>query len=183
MYYIISRPYACKECGKSYKDSASFKRHRLTHTGERPYPCTLCNESFIDSKLLKKHRELHHPDANPYPEEDDDGEIIESEANTSNEDTSGRSESELSVSSSSKRKKSSNNSSFGSNTSSTTSIAYENGGISKHEKDEEAEIEKEMEDDEEENVENALGDGNEDCAKEVGKVEDEEEGEDKEEKS
>ena len=144
----------------------------------------MCNESFIDSKLLKKHRELNHPDANPYPEEDDDGEIIESEANTSIEDTSGRSESELSVSSSSRRKKSSiNNSSFGSNTSSTRSAAYENDGISKDEKDEEAEIEKEMEDDEEENAENTLGDGNEACAKEVGKVEDEEEEEDKEEKS
>ena len=182
--YYVFRPYACQECGKSYKDSASFKRHRLTHTGEKPYPCQLCNESFIDSKLLKKHREQTHPDANPYPEEEDDGEIVESDVNTSNEDNSGKSDSEINSSSSSRRKKSSNNNlSFGSNTSSGTTATYDNDDISKEASEEEAEIEKEMEDEEEENAKDMPENDNSDNAKEVGKVEDEEDEEDKEKKS
>ena len=55
------RPYQCADCGKSYKDSASFKRHRLGHTGERPYACDLCEETFIDSKAVRRHREMAHP--------------------------------------------------------------------------------------------------------------------------
>ena len=181
-FWFNFRPYACQECGKSYKDSASFKRHRLTHTGEKPYPCQLCNESFIDSKLLKKHREQTHPDANPYQEEEDDGEIVDSEVNTSNEDNSGKSDSELSGAS--RRKKSSNNNlSFGSNTSASTSATIDNDDISKEVSEEEEEIEKEMEDDEQENVEDMPDNDNSDNAKEVGKVEDEEDEEDKEEKS
>jgi uncharacterized Zn-finger protein len=58
---IVFRPYHCADCGKSYKDSASFKRHRLGHTGERPYSCQNCSEAFIDSKALRRHRELVHP--------------------------------------------------------------------------------------------------------------------------
>ena len=59
--YLTYRPYHCTDCGKSYKDSASFKRHRLGHTGERPYTCSHCSEAFIDSKALRRHREVVHP--------------------------------------------------------------------------------------------------------------------------
>ena len=59
--FVILRPYHCTDCGKSYKDSASFKRHRLGHTGERPYSCQNCSEAFIDSKALRRHREVVHP--------------------------------------------------------------------------------------------------------------------------
>ena len=31
--FALCRPYQCRECGKSYKDSASFKRHQQTHGG------------------------------------------------------------------------------------------------------------------------------------------------------
>jgi len=71
----------CSDCGKSYKDSASFKRHRMVHTGERPYPCTLCSETFIDSKSLRRHREVSHPTAVPDPDldvmEEEEEELIE----------------------------------------------------------------------------------------------------------
>ena len=59
--WSVFRPYHCADCGKSYKDSASFKRHRLGHTGERPYTCANCSEAFIDSKALRRHREVVHP--------------------------------------------------------------------------------------------------------------------------
>lgn len=72
MFFSFS-PYNCGDCGKSYKDSASFKRHRLSHTGERPYPCKLCSEAFIDSKSLRRHRETAHPTAVPDPELDSVG--------------------------------------------------------------------------------------------------------------
>ena len=81
MLLIFYRPYECSDCGKSYKDSASFKRHRMVHTGERPYPCTICNESFIDSKSLRRHREVSHPTAVPDPEldvmDEEEEELIE----------------------------------------------------------------------------------------------------------
>ena len=80
------RPYECTDCGKAYKDSASFKRHRLVHSGERPHVCTVCTESFIDSKSLKRHREIAGHPAEPRiggvggleeEEEEDDEELIE----------------------------------------------------------------------------------------------------------
>ena len=77
---MIGRPYECSDCGKSYKDSASFKRHRMVHTGERPYPCNTCSETFIDSKSLRRHREVSHPgSALPDPEldEEEEEELIE----------------------------------------------------------------------------------------------------------
>ena len=77
----LLRPYECSDCGKSYKDSASFKRHRMVHTGERPYPCSLCSDTFIDSKSLRRHREVSHPTAQPDPEldvmEEEEEELIE----------------------------------------------------------------------------------------------------------
>ena len=85
------RPYQCADCGKSYKDSASFKRHRLGHTGERPYHCDLCEESFIDSKAVRRHREVAHPNDPPKNEvdegledelDDDEGEIIVNDPDT-----------------------------------------------------------------------------------------------------
>ena len=71
------RPYECTDCGKAYKDSASFKRHRLVHSGERPHVCSVCAESFIDSKSLKRHREINHPTEPRGEDEDDDEELIE----------------------------------------------------------------------------------------------------------
>ena len=68
LIFSCFRPYECGDCGKSYKDSASFKRHRMVHTGERPYNCNICSDTFIDSKSLRRHRELTHPTAVPDPE-------------------------------------------------------------------------------------------------------------------
>ena len=74
----VCRPYECTDCGKAYKDSASFKRHRLVHSGERPHSCNLCGESFIDSKGLKRHREVVHP-SDPAYRGDEEGEEEEEE--------------------------------------------------------------------------------------------------------
>ena len=85
MIYFYFRPYHCGDCGKSYKDSASFKRHRLGHTGERPYSCQNCSEAFIDSKALRRHRELVHP-AESRNDINDDGEDIDVDDNHSDDD-------------------------------------------------------------------------------------------------
>lgn len=67
------------DCGKCYKDSASFKRHRLGHTGERPYPCDLCDETFIDSKAVRRHREVAHPNDPPSKSDDLEEEVDDDE--------------------------------------------------------------------------------------------------------
>ena len=78
LFYFLFRPYECTDCGKAYKDSASFKRHRLVHSGERPHVCSVCSESFIDSKSLKRHREIAgHPSEPRGDMDDEDEELIE----------------------------------------------------------------------------------------------------------
>lgn len=31
------KPYACKQCGKAYRDHSSLKTHKVMDAGEKPY--------------------------------------------------------------------------------------------------------------------------------------------------
>ncbi len=88
--FYFPRPHSCSDCGKSYKDSASFKRHRMTHhhnsnlssSAEIDYDdeeeeedasfasvaaasvtttCPHCPEKFSDSTQARRHLRLAHP--------------------------------------------------------------------------------------------------------------------------
>ncbi len=53
--------HTCMICSKQYKDSSSFQRHLLAHTGDRPHLCThvKCNKAFKSKKELKLHMTIH----------------------------------------------------------------------------------------------------------------------------
>ena len=55
----IIKPFACKECFKSFSDSGSLNKHLRTHSGERPFICKECSKSFPQSSELKTHRKTH----------------------------------------------------------------------------------------------------------------------------
>ena len=59
------KPYACKECGKSFKLQGLLTRHQSIHSEEKPYACNICGKSFKRQGYLTKHQRLHSEE-NPY---------------------------------------------------------------------------------------------------------------------
>uniref|UniRef100_A0A8C8SC42 C2H2-type domain-containing protein n=1 Tax=Pelusios castaneus TaxID=367368 RepID=A0A8C8SC42_9SAUR len=51
------RPYKCTECEKSFTRQDKLTDHFRTHTGERPYVCTQCGKSF--KSKLNNHYRVH----------------------------------------------------------------------------------------------------------------------------
>ena len=49
--------YFCAECEKTFKRSASFRKHQEMHNGF--YTCTQCNKSLSSSWSLKSHMQIH----------------------------------------------------------------------------------------------------------------------------
>ncbi|XP_041470296.1 uncharacterized protein LOC121419890 [Lytechinus variegatus] len=57
---LSTRPYACTQCGKSFKQNNHLKEHLYTHTGKRPFECSLCPKSFSRRTQLLNHLLRHH---------------------------------------------------------------------------------------------------------------------------
>lgn len=53
------RPFCCRECGATFKQSGHFNAHKKIHTGEKPYVCTECNALFRERSHLRKHMIIH----------------------------------------------------------------------------------------------------------------------------
>ena len=53
------RPFRCRECGATFKQSGHFNAHRKIHTGEKPYFCTECGSLFRERSHLRKHMIIH----------------------------------------------------------------------------------------------------------------------------
>lgn len=50
----------CSFCGKTFRDKAYLKIHKLTHVGGIEFPCEICNKSFqFKSGLMKHNRNIH----------------------------------------------------------------------------------------------------------------------------
>ncbi len=91
VFFFYCRPHSCPDCGKSYKDAASYKRHRLVHANGsdagsdvsalgRMQSCPLCPETFPDAALARRHILLAHPNAEPHEaKEEDEGELDDDE--------------------------------------------------------------------------------------------------------
>ncbi|XP_048346896.1 zinc finger protein 135-like [Sphaerodactylus townsendi] len=56
-------PYECPECGESFQTSASFTKHRRTHTNEIRFQCPACDRSYIKQRYLVKHLITAHSGA------------------------------------------------------------------------------------------------------------------------
>lgn len=56
---VFNKSYACKDCGKMYKNLFSLKSHILMHAGEKPHLCGVCEHGFRQSSALKIHMQTH----------------------------------------------------------------------------------------------------------------------------
>uniref|UniRef100_A0A8C6S4E8 Zinc finger protein 646 n=1 Tax=Neogobius melanostomus TaxID=47308 RepID=A0A8C6S4E8_9GOBI len=52
------RPFACDQCGRTYRHAGSLVNHKNTHkTGE--YLCSICNKAYSNQMSLKNHSRIH----------------------------------------------------------------------------------------------------------------------------
>ena len=53
--------YTCdhKDCGKSFTNKHSLKRHKVTHDPNKKYKCDICSKAFSLPQYLKEHKIVH----------------------------------------------------------------------------------------------------------------------------
>lgn len=52
-------PFECEFCGSCFRDEASLRGHKRTHTGEKPYECNGCGKKFSLKHQLETHYRVH----------------------------------------------------------------------------------------------------------------------------
>ena len=51
--------YECKQCGKAFTSSSSFRRHEEYHSREKSYVCKQCGKAFPFPSSLQIHERIH----------------------------------------------------------------------------------------------------------------------------
>ena len=46
------KPFKCKQCDKTFTESAGLSRHVITHSGDKPYKCDQYYKAFSINKSL-----------------------------------------------------------------------------------------------------------------------------------
>ncbi|XP_058835570.1 gastrula zinc finger protein XlCGF17.1-like [Topomyia yanbarensis] len=57
--------FRCDDCGKTYRQAASLRSHKLSHSQKKPFSCSICGHSTTQRSGLKKHM-LTHSDIKSY---------------------------------------------------------------------------------------------------------------------
>ncbi|MEJ1269788.1 zinc finger protein 799 [Cricetulus griseus] len=58
-YHSREKSYVCKQCGKAFPFPSSLQIHERIHTGEKPYMCKQCGKTFARSSSLLTHERIH----------------------------------------------------------------------------------------------------------------------------
>ena len=56
------RPFACRQCAKTFKTRSALGKHGVVHSDARPFKCTLCERTFKIGFCLDQHRAIMHGD-------------------------------------------------------------------------------------------------------------------------
>lgn len=103
-------PNICSDCGKTFKQMAHLKRHKLSvHAKERPFCCIHCKRSFSQASGLIRHQLVHkkpalmsqkglEPDNNPISESTNPDDHEENVANQNSEEVVASAETEYPIS-------------------------------------------------------------------------------------
>jgi len=54
------KPFCCKVCGRSFRQSVHLTTHQRTHSNERPFPCLLCQKAYKNRVDLRRHCSTKH---------------------------------------------------------------------------------------------------------------------------